>query len=182
MQQGQKIDGIKVEVAIACYMGDWFWCGVEAPARFYKFDRGEGAACRTGCKGMTGLLCKCTPSFVKHTKPGCTSNTKPSTTSHVASNSNSCLAHILSYQAGLLTPLLPQHSNKVCSTDFISCTALEIYTCSSSSSSANWPKTSPYRGSPASLTGGLPQPPAWYPNWVPGGMGAFRPGTCTCQR
>ncbi len=80
---------------------------------------------------------------------------------------------------GWLVQFLYHHSisNKVCS--FTSCAALEISTCSSSSSSANWPKTSPYRGSPASLTGGLPQPPAWYPNWVPGGMGAFRPGTCT---
>mmetsp|Transcript_33872 Transcript_33872/g.85743 ORF Transcript_33872/g.85743 Transcript_33872/m.85743 type:complete len:207 (-) Transcript_33872:1205-1825(-) len=39
------------------------------------------------------------------------------------------------------------------------------------------PNTSPYSGLPASSTGGLPQPPAWYPNCAPGGMGALRPGT-----
>ncbi len=85
---------------------------------------------------------------------------------------------------GWLVQFLSYHRicNKVYLSAFTICGALEITTCSSSSSSANWPKTSPYRGSPASLTGGLPQPPAWYPNWVPGGMGAFRPGTCTDQR
>lgn len=56
-----------------------------------------------------------------------------------------------------------------------------LVTCSSSSSSANWPKTSPYNGSPSSFTGGLPHPPAWYPKFAPGGMGAFKPGTCECE-
>jgi len=49
---------------------------------------------------------------------------------------------------------------------------------SSSPSSTACPNTSPYRGFPASSTGGLPQPPGWKPNWAPGGIGALSPGTC----
>lgn len=69
-----------------------------------------------------------------------------------------------------------------CAGELLLFTGLLSPTCSPSSSSPYTPKTSPYRGSPASSTGGLPQPPAWYPNWVPGGMGAFSPGICRASR
>ena len=50
-----------------------------------------------------------------------------------------------------------------------------------SSGSMARPNTSPYSGLPCSSTGGLPQPPGWYPNWAPGGMGALRPEICIYQ-
>mmetsp|Transcript_65768 Transcript_65768/g.180356 ORF Transcript_65768/g.180356 Transcript_65768/m.180356 type:complete len:208 (+) Transcript_65768:64-687(+) len=81
-------------------------------------------------------------------------------------------------ESSMATPSSSSSSSSCSSSPSSICPHLAVGTptSSSSTSASAVPNTSPYSGRPNSSTGGLPQPPGWYPYDAPSGMGAFRPG------